>query len=351
METVATRPRWYNIEGHIFWLPGFVLRLPNSDLRNQDFSGYELVSVDFSNSSFVRSKFNSVEFDWLRGHPIQSKSNLTGCNFRSAKFVGTRFGTTAAEKSDFSHAELNGARVGKANFRNTIFFKSVVAAEFEDTDLTGANFESSYAASTSFTNVDLGKTRGLSRAHFYPPITIDVRSLMKSGTLPRTLYRACGLTDKVSSALQKVLRSGIKRTKVFISYSSKDEAIVQRIQSDLEDHGIETWFAPRDLSIGAKTRTTLDGAILGAQKLIIVLSKTSIASDWVEQEVELALERDRTSKRPSLIPIRIDNAITKSRVGWAAYLWRTRNIGDFSNYERNARYFESIGRLVSDLKK
>jgi hypothetical protein len=204
---------------------------------------------------------------------------------------------------------------------------------------------------TSFANVDLGKARGLNKAHFYPPITIDARSLIKSGTLPKSLYRACGLSDKISGALQKILHSGIKRTKVFISYSSKDEAIVKVIQSDLEDHGIETWFAPRDLPIGAETRAELDRAILGAHKLIIVLSKTSIVSDWVEQEVELALERDRTSKRPSLVPIRIDNFVMKSQVGWAAYLRRTRNIGDFSKRKRDAHYFDVLGRLVSDLQK
>jgi hypothetical protein len=342
--------QWYKIKDDFFWLPGFVLRLPKCDFRNHDFSLYELVSTDFSNSSFVRSKFNDVDFDWLSGRPLQMKTNLSCCNFRSAKFVGTRFGSSSAAKSDFSHAELNGVHFGKANFSDSIFFKAMVAVEFDDTNLSGAHFEDSYIAGATFTNVDLSKTRGLHRAHYYPPVTIDARSLLKSGALPKSLYRACGLTDKVSVALQKVLHSGVKRTKVFISYSSKDEAIVKRLQSDLEEHSIETWFAPRDLPIGAETRPSLDRAILGARKLVIVLSKTSIISDWVEQEVELALERDRTSKRPILVPIRIDDGVMKSRIGWAAYLRRTRNIGDFSHKDRDAQYFESLGRLVSDLQ-
>jgi hypothetical protein len=122
------------------------------------------------------------------------------------------------------------------------------------------------------------------------------------------------------------------------------------MQSDLEDHGIETWFAPRDLPIGAETRAALDKAILGVNKLIIVLSKASIASAWVEQEVELALEREQTSKRPTLVPVRIDSAVMESKIGWAAYLRRTRNIGDFSSQHRDGKYFSSLGRLVSDSK-
>jgi TIR domain/Pentapeptide repeats (8 copies) len=351
MEEISTRPRMVRCKWKVFWLPGFVLRLPNCDLRNRDFYGYELVSVDFSNGSFVRSKFNAVNFEWLPGRPFQAKSNLSGCNFRSAKFVGTSFGFTSAVDSDFSHAEFNGARVDKADFRNSIFSKALIAAEFNDTDLTGADFDNAYIMGAKFTNVDLSKTRRLGKAQLYPPVTIDARSLMKSGALPRSLYRACGLTDKASGALQKILHSGPKRTKAFISYSSRDESVVKKIQSDLEDHGIETWFAPRDLPIGAETRSTLDKAVLGANKLIIVLSKRAIVSDWVQQEVELAIERDRTSKRPFLIPIRIDNAVLKSRIGWAAYLRRTRNIGDFSSPHRDAQYFESLGRLISDLEK
>jgi hypothetical protein len=131
--------------------------------------------------------------------------------------AGTEFGYTSAAKSDFSHAELNGARIGKADFSNTTFFKTLIAAEFDDTNLAGANFEGAYVMSSSFINVDLRKTRGLNRAHFYPPVTIDARSIIKSGQLPRPFYRAYGLTDKMSSAFQRILRSGQKRTKVFIS--------------------------------------------------------------------------------------------------------------------------------------
>jgi hypothetical protein len=62
------------------------------------------------------------------------------------------------------------------------------------------------------------------------------------------------------------------------------------------------------------------------------------------------LERDQQSKRPILVPIRIDDSVMKSRIGWAAYLRRTRNIGDFAHKDRDAQYFESLGRLVSDLQ-
>lgn len=152
--------QWYRVKGDFFWLPGFLLRLPNCDFRNYDFSGYELVSTDFSNSSFVRSSFNSVDFGWLAGRPFQSQAKLIGCNFRSATFAGTRFGYAPAANSDFSRAELNGAQVNKADFSGAKFSNAMVAVKFDDTDLSGANFDSSHIMGASFTNVDLSKAIG-----------------------------------------------------------------------------------------------------------------------------------------------------------------------------------------------
>jgi hypothetical protein len=44
----------------------------------------------------------------------------------------------------------------------------------------------------------------------------------------------------------------------------------------------------------------------------LVLSKDSIASPWVEKEVETAFERERREKRLGLFPIRLDDAVMKT---------------------------------------
>src|SRR5947209_8517368 len=72
----------------------------------------------------------------------------------------------------------------------------------------------------------------------------------------------------------------------FISYSHKNEDFTKRLYADLQSHGVRCWFAPEDLKIGEKWRDRIDEAIHVHDKLLLVLSQHSVASVWVEREVE-----------------------------------------------------------------
>jgi len=76
----------------------------------------------------------------------------------------------------------------------------------------------------------------------------------------------------------------------------------------------------------------------------------SIESDWVEQEVETALARERQGKRTVLFPIRLDDAVMEIEVGWPALIRNTRHIGDFRNWKDHDAYQKAFGRLLRDLK-
>ena len=59
----------------------------------------------------------------------------------------------------------------------------------------------------------------------------------------------------------------------------------ERLYADLQNKGVRCWFAPHDLPIGAKTWDAIDEAIRHREKLLVILSEASIASNWVEDEV------------------------------------------------------------------
>jgi len=137
----------------------------------------------------------------------------------------------------------------------------------------------------------------------------------------------------------------------FISYSSKDDALAQRLYADLKAYGVDCWFAPHDMKIGARIRPTLDQAIRQHKKLLLLLSRHSIESAWVEDEVEAALERERTERCEMLFPIRLDNAVTRPTApAWATRLRRQVNIGDFSNWADPQAYQQALERLLHDLE-
>jgi hypothetical protein len=118
----------------------------------------------------------------------------------------------------------------------------------------------------------------------------------------------------------------------------------------LQNKGVRCWFAPHDLSIGAKTWNAIDEAIRLRDKLLLILSKASIASEWVEDEVNKAYAEERSRKEIVLFPVRIDDAVLTTDEPWAVKLRDQRNIGDFRQWEKSAEYRKSLERLLRDLK-
>jgi hypothetical protein len=137
----------------------------------------------------------------------------------------------------------------------------------------------------------------------------------------------------------------------FISYAHQDEALAQRLHTDLQSSGVHCWFALHDMKIGAKIRPTIDQAIYQQEKLLLLLSQHSIESAWIEDEVEAALEYERNEDREILFPVSLDKSFEQTTRAWAAKIRRTRNIGDFTNWTEPQMYQSTFERLLRDLKR
>jgi len=93
-----------------------------------------------------------------------------------------------------------------------------------------------------------------------------------------------------------------KDSKVFISYSSKDEDQALSVCVNLERRGIKCWIAPRDIVSGESYGGSIVNAINNSLVLVLIYSKNSDASPQVLREVERAV-----SKKIKIIPVRIDD--------------------------------------------
>jgi hypothetical protein len=136
-----------------------------------------------------------------------------------------------------------------------------------------------------------------------------------------------------------------------ISYSSQDHVFAERLYADLQNKGVRCWFAPEDMKIGDKIRPRIDESIRLYDKLLLVLSKHSIGSGWVEHEVEMALAKERDKKQTVLFPVRLDNAIIEmNQDGWPSEVRYTRHIGNFEHWKDHDQYQNSFQRLLRDLQ-
>ena len=178
---------------------------------------------------------------------------------------------------------------------------------------------------------------------------MDHRTFQRSRDLPLKFLRGCGLTeDLIQQFGHKISRDDYPDC--FISYSSKDEEFVTMLHADLQRAGVRCWFAPRDLPIGARVRESIDDAIKSNDRLLLILSKNAISSDWVEKEGETAFEEERNREQTVLFPIRLDRSVMDCTTAWAADIRRTRNIGDFSGWSKDSgRYRATLKRLLRDL--
>lgn len=104
------------------------------------------------------------------------------------------------------------------------------------------------------------------------------------------------------------------------------------------------------MKIGDRFRARIDEAIRLYDKLLLVLSKDSVKSPWVETEVEAAFEKERGQKRTVLFPIRLDDSVMDAEEAWAAEIRRTRHIGDFRKWKEHDKFQKAVARLLRDLK-
>lgn len=142
----------------------------------------------------------------------------------------------------------------------------------------------------------------------------------------------------------------IRKISCFISYSSKDESFARKLVGDLEAADVTCWFAPHNMAIGAKIRPGIDEAITKQDKILLVLSKNSISSYWVEKEVETAFEREISTGTTLLVPIMLDSTVMVTQAAWAADIRRQRNIGDFSDWLQPECYRIALARLLQSLR-
>ena len=135
------------------------------------------------------------------------------------------------------------------------------------------------------------RAKGLETCRHWGPSIIDHRTLQRSGPLPLAFLRGVGLPDNLIDYLPSLLNQPIQFYSCFISYSSKDQEFADRLHADLQNKGVRCWFAPHDMPIGAKIIDAIDEAIRLRDKVLLILSEHSIASDWVEDEVTQGLGR------------------------------------------------------------
>jgi uncharacterized protein YjbI with pentapeptide repeats len=296
----------------------------------------------------------------LKGVDLKG-ADLSDAQLNGAMLMGANLHSASLVRAILIAARLSEANLIEANLSvANLIMASLMGADLSRTrllltnlcyaDLTGAKLESAYLESTIFGATTLSEAEGLDSCEHLDRSIMDYETLARSYHLPLSFLRGCGLPEKVINDLPSLLDEPIQFYSCFISYSSKNQDFAEQLYTNLQNRGVRCWFAPEDLRIGERIRIGIEESIRKYDKLLLILSRYSVTSDWVEKEVETALEEERIQKRIILFPIRLDDTVMKIESGWAAAIRRTRNIGDFRRWKIHDTYQRAINRLIRDLK-
>jgi hypothetical protein len=315
------------------------------DLEGAQLGGACLMGFLLSSANLVRA---DLSFADLSGS-ILTRADLFSANLGGATLRGTALSSANLHRANLNRADLSLANLNSANLRLADLSGAIMdATSLEATDVGGA-----VCLGTIFADLDLSQVIGLDSINHIGPSTVGVDTFFRSkGTVPDAFLRGCGVPDPLivnQRSLFGALES-IQFYSCFVSHSSRDQAFAERLHRDLQERGVRCWYAPKDLKIGEKIRVGIDESIRFHDKLLLVLSKNSVASEWVEQEVETAMAREREQKRTVLFPIRLDDAVFTIQAGWPALIKNSRNIGDFKKWKSHDSYQKALERLLRDLK-
>ncbi|PZR29150.1 MAG: hypothetical protein DI535_03810 [Citrobacter freundii] len=132
------------------------------------------------------------------------------------------------------------------------------------------------------------------------------------------------------------------KNKVFVSYSYQDLGFISWLKTNLKDLDIEFWNDTNEVFKEENIKEKINQGIRLSDAIILVLSATSLNSNWVKYEMSSALLLNAVKMGIKIIPITIDNSTIPADLAGYQYI-------DFSSQKEKA--LETLKRALQLSKK
>lgn len=327
--------------------------LSGADLRRADLSGSNLILTDLTGANAAGADLRATS---LSGAVLKD-CRLGGANLTEAGLYGCSLAGSDLEACNLSGADLAEADLTGANLANANLVKA---------DLVGADVREAIASGCSFGANDLSKTKGLAEMIHLGPSSIATTTLMRTaeglGDDParraqiEVFLRGCGVEDQWLRQFESLINEPAEFHPCFITHSSADRPFARRVHDTLQARGIRCWFAWRPLAPEPGFEHGLRRPAPLPVRVLLCCSAASLASWWIEKELDDALETEKRLRKryainvASFISVALDGALAAWKNSRAA-VTRERLAADFTGWEQNsARFDEQVDRVVQALR-
>lgn len=337
--------------------------LCSANLRKAILSYANLSHADLRDAKLFRAGLFRADLN----HAKLNRANLIEAHLIS----GTTFVHADLSGANLSDANLSEANLGHANLCDA----DLIGADLRGTNLNGTSLvrtrlEEARCSSTIFHDVNLSVTRGLERVRHDGPSGLSNSTIaLSKARIPITFLKGCGFADweietaklyqpdlrndEVLDIQQEVFRlrsqGALQINSLFISYSHKDTEFVEAIEKRLDEKRIRFWRDVHDLKAG-RLEKQIDRGMRLNPTVLLVFSKDSVKSDWVEWEVSQARKLEKELKRDVLCPVALDDSW--KTCDWPGPLRRQiedYNILDFSAWQETEFFDRQFEKLVDGL--
>jgi hypothetical protein len=133
--------------------------------------------------------------------------------------------------------------------------------------------------------------------------------------------------------------------KVFVSYSSKDEALATKIVQSLEDAGLDAWYKKREILPGDNWGEKVASGLKESNAMVVLVTPDALESDAVQSSISYALSEPAFSQR--LIPVIVGDSedLLLNKMPWIFKRLRTFKL---SKYGENEEQFKEIAQAIKD---
>ncbi|AFJ02632.1 TIR domain-containing protein [Methylophaga frappieri] len=93
------------------------------------------------------------------------------------------------------------------------------------------------------------------------------------------------------------------RKSIFLSHTHADKPFVRKLASDLEAHGIRYWLDEAEIKVGESLIEKIRHGLDTVDYVAAILSPNSIASPWVQRELDVAMNQEISGRQVRVLPI------------------------------------------------
>lgn len=295
---------------------------------------------------------------------ILSNIDLTGAMIIARDLSGADLSSTILNRANLRRTILDGARLDNTSFREANLYRvNFNHAKVHNTDVTAA-----ISSFTIYTGMNLCGFKNLHKMEHQAPSSVGINTLEITKFYLYKQYKKaihqqiemflkqCGIKENFLSFLSDAFQERTKFYNAFISYSSRDKSFSKKLYYALQKANVRCWYAPEELEIGDLFEYKINGAIRKYDKTILICSKNSLTSHWVEKEIARALRKKELSNRNNhkvniLLPVLLDNYIFNWNNPYQEEILQRLHY-DFFGWEDNETTFNTgIRKLLKALEK